>query len=712
MKKQLAKPFAVLGIAVGVLFAQTISIGAANAAPVAISSSMSASKLASDVSVSSISVNGKSVKVGSSVLLAVGAKSATVVATPTSKFSKVSVEGATGLKAGVNVVKLNVTALNGDSITHIVRLLVPVYAKISVRFESGSSAVTSEAESALATLVDNVRGIKKSVVVTGFTTQAAAESRAPKLSTARANKVASKLKSLGLSGTYSAVGKGRGSNAQAIIAVTYVPVASNNVNLSTFTLGGDTVVDGQTVQASFGTEALAVVAVTEDSKATVEVEGGDALEVGENSVTATVTAQDGTVKVYTVKIVVAGSSNTDLSTFTIDGSAVSNGSTVEVVAGTTSVEVVAEASDENATVDVVGGDELVPGENTVTVTVTAQNGTELVSEVTVNVALSEDTSLASFTINGTDVADGDSIPVPAGTTSVEVLAEASMTGATVDISGDTDLVAGDNIVTVTVNATDGENSDSYNVIVNVLLSSDSSLKSLTVNGKNAVVGSVVFVDPGTLSVEVLGDGTIAGTTVEVLDESNTDLVAGFNTVNITVTTTNDTVVVYTIQVYVGLKIFQVAGVNVNDGDTVSVPTGTGSVRVVAVANESTSTVDISGNTDLVPGENIITVDVTTADGDTESYNVIVAVALSSNTALATFEVNGSATTDGSTINVAAGTTSVLVNAVSQDAFADVTVAGDTALVSGSNTLTVTVDATDGTQKIYTITVVVAGDVVS
>ncbi len=711
MKKQLAKPFAVLGIALGVLFAQTISIGAANAAPVAISSRPAVAKIASDVSLSSILVNGKSVKVGSSVLLAVGAKSATVVATPSSQFTKVSVEGASGLKAGVNILKLNTVALNGSTASHILRLLVPVYVKTSVRFAMGSSSVTDVASTSLTTLVDDIRGIKTSVVVTGFTSQDAAEAHAPKLSNARAHKVVSKLKSLGLVASYSAAGKGRGNNAQAIIAVTYVPVPSNNVNLSSFTVAGSAVVDGSVVQAANGTASVEVMAETEDSKATVVVDGGDALEVGDNAITATVTAQDGSVKVYSVKVVVAGSANTDLSTFTIDGSAVVNGGSVDVVAGTTSVEVVAEAADENSNVDVVGGDELVPGENTVTATVTAQDGTVSVSEVTVNVALSDNTTLSTFSINGTDVADGDSIPVPAGTTSVDVMAEAAMPGATVDISGDTDLVAGDNIVTVTVNATDGENSDSYNVIVNVLLSSDSSLKSLTVNGKTAVVGSVVFVDPGTLSVEVLGEGNIAGTTVEVLDESNIDLVAGFNTVNITVTTTNDTVVVYSIQVYVGLKIFQVAGVSVTDGDTVTVPSGTGSVRVVAVANESTSTVDISGNTDLVPGENIITIDVTTADGDTESYNVIVAVALSSNTALSTLQVNGSATTDGSTINVAAGTTSVLVNAVSQDAFADVTVAGDTGLVAGNNTLTVTVDATDGTQKIYTITVFVAGAVV-
>jgi hypothetical protein len=127
-----------------------------------------------------------------------------------------------------------------------------------------------------------------------------------------------------------------------------------------------------------------------------------------------------------------------------------------VDAGTTIVSVVAQTTDSNANVSVSGASGLVGGTNSVRATVTAENGTTATYSVTVIVdSLSSDTSLSLFRILNTNVADGDALEAPPGTTRVSVSAVASDTGATVVVSGNEALVAGPNTISVAVTAADG-----------------------------------------------------------------------------------------------------------------------------------------------------------------------------------------------------------------------------------------------------------------
>ncbi|NCU99538.1 MAG: hypothetical protein EBV62_12260 [Betaproteobacteria bacterium] len=145
------------------------------------------------------------------------------------------------------------------------------------------------------------------------------------------------------------------------------------------------------------------------------------MQPGENSLVVTVTAADGeTTQVYTVTLNVALGNNTELAVFTVNGSDVADGDVVDLAPYTTEVEVVAEASDPDATVVIEGGTDLQPGENSLTVVVTAADGeTTAEYNVTLNVALGNNTDLAVFTVNGSDVADGDSVDLEPGTSEVE-----------------------------------------------------------------------------------------------------------------------------------------------------------------------------------------------------------------------------------------------------------------------------------------------------
>jgi hypothetical protein len=114
------------------------------------------------------------------------------------------------------------------------------------------------------------------------------------------------------------------------------------------------------------------------------------LQVGENTITVTVKAQDGTEGTYTITVTREADSNNDLKSLEVEGYTLdpefnkdTTNYAIEVPKDVDSVVVNAEPDSDNATVTVEGADNLQPGENTVTVTVKAEDGTEKVYTITV-----------------------------------------------------------------------------------------------------------------------------------------------------------------------------------------------------------------------------------------------------------------------------------------------------------------------------------------
>jgi hypothetical protein len=115
-----------------------------------------------------------------------------------------------------------------------------------------------------------------------------------------------------------------------------------------------------------------------------------ALVVGPNTITVTVTAQDGSHKVYTV--IVTRAANSDLSSMTVSDGALSpafdattTSYTVDVPNSVTTYTVTPTVTDPAATVAIVPANPsaLVVGPNTITVTVTAADGSHKVYTVIV-----------------------------------------------------------------------------------------------------------------------------------------------------------------------------------------------------------------------------------------------------------------------------------------------------------------------------------------
>ena len=332
--------------------------------------------LSSDNTLKSLQVNGSAYVADSTVELALGTKFVSVVAVANDAGAKVEISGNTNLSGGVNTITIKVTAANGDFKNYTAKVNVPVRssnADIStvagtwlingidvadeatvIELPAGTNAVTASAKTADA---------KASMLITGTTG----------LVTGSSNTVTFKVTAE--DGTFKTYTR----------SVT-VKALSSNTNLTSLTVAGSSVVDGATVNLPAGTSRVAVLPVLESEEARFTISGNADLKQGDNFLTVVVTAPSGASNTTTIKVVVAAPpSDTTLSTFTVNGTDVIDGSVVNVAAGTTRVRVSAIATDPKASVTIAGKSELKAGANSLVVTVTALSGDSTTYTVTVNV---------------------------------------------------------------------------------------------------------------------------------------------------------------------------------------------------------------------------------------------------------------------------------------------------------------------------------------
>jgi hypothetical protein len=131
---------------------------------------------------------------------------------------------------------------------------------------------------------------------------------------------------------------------------------------------------------------LGLTVAVEATGAKYWISGEDNLKMGDNTVTVTVTATDGTKKVYTIIVTKAADvekANAYLSSIVVDGKTLSPAFTAEnleydigtVASDVEKLTVLAYAQNENSKVEITGNDSLVEGENIIKILVTAADGT-------------------------------------------------------------------------------------------------------------------------------------------------------------------------------------------------------------------------------------------------------------------------------------------------------------------------------------------------
>ena len=153
--------------------------------------------------------------------------------------------------------------------------------------------------------------------------------------------------------------------------------------------------------------------------------------------------------------------------------------TVQVGTDVTELQLDAVPEDEKAKVTVEGNTDLKDGENKVTIKVMAEDESKTVYTLIVN--KTDKTAETGLTLNKLEIAGvtltptftpdvySYSINVATGTTSVDITAETGDEDATVEITGNTDLKDGENLITIMVKKGEGDKQQiaTYQITVNV-----------------------------------------------------------------------------------------------------------------------------------------------------------------------------------------------------------------------------------------------------
>lgn len=425
--------------------------------------------------------------------------------------------------------------------------------------------------------------------------------------------------------------------------------------------------------------------------------GPISLNVGANTLTAIVTAEDGTTtKTYTLTVTRAPSANADLSGLSLSAGTLSPAFDAGVTSYTATVPNAAASltatptvSDTTASVTVNGATVgsgsasgpivLAVGANVVTMAVTAQDGTTKSYLVTVTRAASANADLASLSLSAGTLSPAFAsgvttytAAVPNTTTSLTVTPGASEATATVTVNGATvapgsasgtiALAVGANVITTIVTAEDGTTTSTYTVTVTRAASSNSDLSGLS------------------LSAGTLSPAFATGTTSYTASVPNT-------TTSLTITPDVSDAT---------------AAITVNGA---TVPSGAA-----------------SGPITLAVGPNALTTVVTAEDGTTTTYTVTVTRAPSTNADLSGLSLSSGTLspafatgTTAYTASVPNGATTLTLTPTAGDPTATITVNGVTvasgaasasvALAVGNNVIATVVTAEDGTtQTSYALTV--------
>lgn len=175
-----------------------------------------------------------------------------------------------------------------------------------------------------------------------------------------------------------------------------VPKATDNslkeltTSIAGLEFNPNTLVYNATVDSSV--KSVNITALANDSKATIEITGNNDLKLGKNVILVKVTAEDKSVKTYTINVTKSGSNNNFLLSLRVEGyeiSPVFNKDTKRYDVKIDSVEIdklniEAIAEDLKSTVKIIGNEGLIEGRNIIKIIVTSETGEENTYNLVVN----------------------------------------------------------------------------------------------------------------------------------------------------------------------------------------------------------------------------------------------------------------------------------------------------------------------------------------
>ena len=540
---------------------------------------------------------------------------------------------------------------------------------------------------------------------------------------------------------------------------------SNDATLKTLTLSGvslDYALSGSvfiyTATVPYTTTSTTVAATVNDANATI-VSGTGSWDLSNYGTTVntkkiTVNAEDCnttyasvpgnacTAVDYTLNVTRnAPSGDNTLSDLKVDGTTVPGFSpntttyTLTSVANSkTSVNITAVSSDTKATITGTGTKNLSVGDNTLTVKVKAEDGTEKSYDINIR-RLSNNANLATLSVTSTPqgILTPNFVPTfynyytytyDSTVTSINVSATLEDSNASI-VSGTGSYSSSDTSANVVTTAEDGT-TKTYVINFSRNQSSDNNLKSLSIDGYSL---NETF-SPSTTLYTATVPGTVSQINVSaVANDSNATITGdgshnlsyGPNTIQIRVTAENGAQKDYTltitrskkdISLLSDLKVDSttVTGFNENTlSYNMTVPFNKSSVTVTATAKDSDATVDGTGSVNLSTGLNQIPVTVTAQDGSKTIYNLNITREKSNNNYLSSLvlaEKSFAFNKTQNTYNVTVGyeVTTATITATAEYADATASVSGPNFLSVGLNTYTITVTAENGDINTYTLNI--------
>lgn len=502
-----------------------------------------------------------------------------------------------------------------------------------------------------------------------------------------------------------------------------------------------------TANVSNNIDKVTISATANDPKAkSVTGIGVVNLTTGVNTINVVVTAEDNTQTTYTIKINRAKSDNAFLRDIILsDGYSINetfNKNTLNYTAtvpnSVSKITVNGEKEDTNATVTGDGLINLSTGSNTVTITVTAEDGTTTkVYTLDIERAKSSDATLKSLTSSDGLITPTFSknikdytLTIPNEVENATINAVSEDSNATVVVNGVTNLTVGPNNATVTVTAEDGS-VETYNIVITRQPSSNNYLSNIEVVDKNGVNYIPVF-NKTKLTYDINVANDIDSVTITATEEDLSTTISGdgvkslnvgSNTFTVTATSGDGVGRSYVINIEraknnnAQLKSLGIDGQTLvpdfspnTYSYTLNIDASINDINITAEAEESTATINGTGNKTLVTGLNTFNIDVEAEDGTTKTYTIVVNKAASSNNYLASLLLDQTFAPafDRDTLNYSAtvpnNVTTVNVNGVAEDPNATVTGNGVQNLAVGNNTITITVTAENNTFRAYTIDV--------
>ena len=519
-----------------------------------------------------------------------------------------------------------------------------------------------------------------------------------------------------------------------------------------------------TVNVDGNISSIDVSATLTDSRATIiSGTGIHSLNVGDNNIVIRVESESGSILDYNINVIRAKKNINDLSMIKVDGKEIENFSsdTLEYDLGDvnyskTKINVEAVLKDVDSSVKGDGEISLKTGDNEIVLTVIAQNGEEKTYKLHVNRIKNDNANLSLLSVMGytlTPDFDKDTLYYETTVeeeksilTKEEVTAVAEDKNASISKQDNIELsTTVDNIYKVTVTAEDGKTIKIYTIKVNRPKSSDTTLSK--VNLTNAVLSPSLSKDKREYTLTIPYGSTEF--TIEGVPTVPTTTVTGNGTyskddkvVRLTTIAEDGSMDVYVFNVVKALSNdatlhdLSVSGYNLNktftsttlDYSIGDIPYGTTKLKINATPTNSDSTIkyyvgttSFDSNIVDIPtllGENVITVEVTAADGISKKlYTITYNIVKSDNAYLSKlkpslgkidfnkttflYNINVENNVDQISFDIETEDKNASIKVLSENFFTPKTITVDN-LKEGDTTLEIIVVAQNGNTKTYSV----------